>query len=139
MMRNLLFVAAATFAILLQACAVPKTTSSDKDGVGLDRPQAFIAFANQRSSIHSFQSDGREGLWVEDAHGKWYYGKFFAPCIGVDNAVSLGFDTGTSDRLDRYSYVLVPRERERCAFQSFTESDPPPDGDRRTLESREVK
>lgn len=137
MRHNHSFIAAALTAILLQACAAPETVRSD--GVGLERPQAFIPFANQRSAIHSFQADGREGLWVEDARHNWFYGKFLAPCIGVDNAVSLGFDTGTSDRLDQFSYVIVPRERERCGFQSFTASDPPPDGNRRSLASEEVK
>ena len=135
--RHQSLLTAAALALLLQACTVPQTERSD--GVGLERPQAFIPFANQRSAIHSFQADGREGLWVEDARHNWFYGKFLAPCIGVDNAVSLGFDTGTSDRLDQFSYVIVPRERERCAFQSFTASDPPPDGNRRSLDSEEVK
>lgn len=130
--------AVALSALLLQACAVPPAQEKS-DGVGLERPESFIPFANQRSSIHSFQADGREGLWVEDARHNWYYGKFFSPCIGVENAVSLGFETGPNDRLDRYSYVIVPRERDRCAFQSFRASDPPPDGNRRSLATEEVK
>ena len=133
MKRYRQFFAMAVTAALVQACAVPEPVKSD--GVGLERPQAHIPFANQRSSIHTFQADGREGLWVEDAHGKWYYGKFFSTCLGLDHAFSLGFDTGTSDRLDRYGAVVLPNERERCLFKSFTESDPPPDGNRRTLES----
>jgi Family of unknown function (DUF6491) len=137
-MRNRFIVTAVAFATLLQACSTSGPVK-EPDGVSLDRPQAFIPFANQRSSIYSFQADGREGLWVEDAKHEWYYGKFLGPCIGIENAVGLGFDTGTSDRLDRYSYVLVPGERDRCPLSSFTKSDPPPDGDRRTLGSEEVK
>ena len=137
-MRNLYFVSAVAFATLLQACSTPKP-AKEPDGVSLDRPQAFIPFMNQRSSVYSFQADGREGLWVEDGNHKWYYGTFLGPCIGIENAVALGFDTGTSDRLDRYSHVLVPRERDRCPLMSFTESDPPPDGDRHSLASEEVK
>lgn len=137
MKRNHLPFAALALTALLGACAAPKPVTSD--GVNLERPQAFIPFANQRNSIHSFQADGREGLWVEDSRRNWFYGKFLAPCIGVDNAVTLGFDTGASDRLDRFSTVVVPRERERCPFTSFTASDPPPDGNRRSLESAEVK
>ncbi len=120
-------------AALLQACATPQNPSSD--GVALQREEAHIPFVNQRSAIHSFQADGREGLWVEDARHEWYYAKFYSPCFGVDYAITLGFDTGTSDRLDRYSTVIVPRDRERCPIQSFTKSDPPPDGDRHAVES----
>lgn len=116
-------------ALLLPACTLTQPTPSD--GVELKREEASIAFANQRSAIHSFQADGRDGLWVESGRREWYYAKFIAPCIGIENAVRLGFDTGTSDRFDRFSYVIVPNERDRCAIASFTESDPPPDGDRR--------
>lgn len=117
---------------LLGGCTIPEVQKSD--GVELKREEASIPFANQRSALHSFQADGREGLWVEAARGEWYYAKFFSPCIGLENAIRLGFDTGTSDRLDRFSHVIVPYERERCAIMSFTKSDPPPEGDRREYE-----
>lgn len=131
-MKRLLILAAvaAIPAGLLAGCA--NLGNATSDGVELKREEASIAFANQRSAIRSFQADGREGLWVESGLGEWYYARFLAPCIGVDNAVRLGFDTGNSDRFDRFSHVIVPNERERCAIISFTKSDPPPDGDRRT-------
>lgn len=132
-MRPLLTLAiTASTAALLQGCTNLQSASSD--GVSLQREEAAIPFANQRSSVTSFQADGRDGLWVESGRGDWYYARFIAPCIGIDNAVRLGFDTGTSDTLDRFSHVIVPNERERCAIISFTKSDPPPDGDRRAYE-----
>lgn len=132
-MRRLLIVAATAAPIaLLQGCtSLPGTTS---DGVELRREEVAIPFATQRSAVTSFQADGRDGLWVESGRGDWYYARFISPCIGVDHAVRLGFDTGTSGMLDRYSHVIVPNERDRCAISSFTRSDPPPDGDRRNYE-----
>lgn len=134
-MKNSMLLMAATAGLGLQACTTPQSVTSD--GMGLEREQASIAFANQRSAVTSWQADGREGLWVESGRGEWYYAKFFAPCIGVDHAVQVGFDTGTSERLDRFSHVIVPNERERCAIMSFTKSDPPPDGDRRTFKAED--
>lgn len=135
MNRAMLPIAAvAAMAGALQACKTPEP--AEPDGVSLTRQEVFIPFANQRSAVTSWQADGRDGVWIEGGRGDWYYAKFLAPCQGVDSAVQLGFDTGTSDRIDRFSHVIVPRERERCALISLTRSDPPPDGDRRDFEPK---
>jgi outer membrane biogenesis lipoprotein LolB len=122
----------ATGAVLLQACQTTETT--EPDGTSLDREESFIPFANQRSSVTSWQANGREGLWIESGRGDWYYARFMAPCQGIDSAIRLGFDIGNSDRIDRFSYVIVPNERERCPIVSLKKSDPPPDGDRRKFD-----
>jgi Family of unknown function (DUF6491) len=121
----------------LQACANLETTSSD--GVNLRKEETSIYFANQRSAVHTWQADGREGLWIQDGRKDWYYASFIGPCFGIENSIRLGFDTGTSDKLDRFSYVIVPEEDQRCAIGSFTRSDPPPQGKRRNLANEEVK
>lgn len=118
-------------AAMLPACRAPEATVAGPGGVELKREETFIPFANQRSAIVRWQADGRDGLWIESGLGQWYYARFMNPCIGIENAVRLGFDTGTSGQLDRFSYIIVPNERERCAIASFTNSDPPPAGDRR--------
>ncbi len=128
----LTIVASAAAGMLLPGCQTPQPMESD--GVALDREEVFIPFANQRSAVTGWQADGREGVWIESGRGDWYYAKFLAPCQGIDNTVRLGFDTGTSDRIDRFSHVIVPNERDRCAIISLTKSDPPPDGDRRDFE-----
>jgi hypothetical protein len=138
MKRIHLVAVAVVTAAALQACANLEDTGTST-GVGLSKEEASIPFANQRSAVHSWQADGREGLWVQDARREWYYAKFIGPCHGLDHAISLGFDTGTSDRIDRFSHVIVPDERERCAIISFTRSEPPPDGKRRSLAGEEVK
>jgi hypothetical protein len=124
-------------ALALQGSANLENTGTSS-GVALDKEQASIPFASQRSAVHSWQADGREGLWVQDARRDWYYAKFIGPCHGLDHALSVGFDTGTSDRIDRFSHVVVPNE-DRCAIISFTKSEPPPDGKRRSLMGEEVK
>jgi hypothetical protein len=130
--------AGAVTLLALQACANLEDMGRS-DGVALTRDEVSIPFASQRSAVHSWQADGREGMWVQDARRDWYYAKFNAPCFGLDHAIQVGFDTGTSDRIDRFSYVVVPDERDRCAIISFTKSDPPPEGKRRSLMGEEVK
>ncbi|HMA12060.1 MAG TPA: DUF6491 family protein [Steroidobacteraceae bacterium] len=86
--------------------------------------QASIPFVDHHS-IRDWQADGKDGLWVQDVRRNWYYAKLLGPCIGLDFALSIGFDTGPSNQLDKFSSIIVPREG-RCQITSFTRSDPPP-------------
>lgn len=85
--------------------------------------QASIPFAN-RGGILDWHADKDRGLWVQDAHRNWYYAKFMGPCIGLDFASSIGFDTRPLGNFDRFSAVFVPGTG-RCTVQSFTVSDSP--------------
>lgn len=132
-MKTVHLLGALVVAATLQACAHLETSSAaSPGGVALEN-ETSIPFANQRSAIQSWQVDGRDGLWVQDGRREWYYAKFTGPCLGIEHAVQLGFDTGTSDRLDRFSHVIVPGES-RCSIISFTKSVAPPDGKRRTFD-----
>ncbi len=133
MKRNVLAAIAAL--AFLQGCANLQSTPSEPEGVALKGEETFIPFANLSTAVHSWQADGIEGLWIEGQHRDWYYAKFLGPCHGVDRSIRLGFDTGTSDKLDRFSYVIVPEENMRCAIESFTASDPPENGRRRSPDS----
>jgi hypothetical protein len=124
---------AAMVAGALQGCATPPASTSS-DGVGLKQEETAIPFFNsQRSAVTGWQADGLEGLWIEGSHREWYYAKLNGPCFGLDNAIRLGFDTGPSDRLDRFSQPA------NCPIISFTKSDPPPDGKRHTFEDAKTK
>lgn len=120
-------------AAALQACAHLETSSAASAGGVALEDETAIPFANQRSAIQSWQVDGDMGLWVQDGRREWYYAKLAGPCLGIEHAIRLGFDTGTSDRLDRFSHVIVPGES-RCAIISFTKSQAPPEGNRRTFD-----
>lgn len=139
MMNPLLPLAAMSALALLQACSTPPPAGDRTDGVSLTREEAAIPFFNsQRAAVTGWQADGVEGLWVEGARNEWYYAKLNSPCIGLDNALRLGFDTGVSDRLDRFSRILVPNEPGGCTITSFTRSDPPPDRRRRNVPTDET-
>ncbi|MBK9251467.1 MAG: hypothetical protein IPM70_05985 [Proteobacteria bacterium] len=79
--------------------------------------QASIPFVDHHS-IRDWQADGKDGLWVQDLRRNWYYAKLLGPCIGLDFALSIGFDTGPSNQFDKFSSILVPREG-RCQVTSL--------------------
>lgn len=88
-------------------------------------PEASIPFADH-GGIYDWEADRQQGLWVQDIHRNWYYAKFMGPCIGLDFANVLAFDTRPLGTFDRFSKVRVPRERMVCTVQSFVRSSAPP-------------
>ncbi len=88
------------------------------------KPEASIPFADH-GGIWNWQADGDKGLWVQSNQRQWYYAKFLGPCIGLDYANSIGFDTRPMGTFDRFSAVVVPRWG-KCQVQSFELSDGPP-------------
>ncbi|HXC59200.1 MAG TPA: DUF6491 family protein [Steroidobacteraceae bacterium] len=99
---------------------------------GLQKEEASIPFVNHRN-IRDWQADKDQGLWIQDERRNWYYAKLLGPCINLDWALSVGFETGgASATLDKFSAVVVPDEgfsrgnHQRCQFTSLTRSDPPP-------------
>jgi hypothetical protein len=86
--------------------------------------QAYIPFANH-GGIRDWKADRDQGLWVQDIHRHWYYAKLMGPCIGLDFATTIGFDTRPQGRFDQFSSIRVPGGH-RCAVQTFTPSGAPP-------------
>ena len=124
------------FSCSLAACIVAGCIATPRDTQGgalVSGPEASIPFANQRSTIREWQADGVHGIWVQDVHRNWYYGKFHASCFGLDFANVVGFRTGSTGRLDRFSSIEVPDEG-RCTFSSFVAAPEPPDNGKRRRE-----
>ena len=93
-------------------------------------PKAYIPFANH-GGIRDWKADRDQGLWVQDIHRKWYYAKFMGPCLGLNFAQTIGFDTHPLGQFDQFSAIFVPGGGGgRCAVQSFTVSGAPPNGKR---------
>ena len=86
--------------------------------------EARISFANE-GGIRDWQADGDRGIWVQDNHRHWYYGKFMSPCTGLQFVYAVRFKTGAAGELDRFGAVRA-RDTGNCTFTSFTESEGPP-------------
>src|SRR5262249_39401009 len=53
--------------------------------------------------------DAAKVLWVHANNRQWYYATFMGPCIGLNFANAVGFDTHPMGTFDRFSAVVVPR------------------------------
>ena len=62
---------------------------------------------------------------MQDTHRQWYYAQLMAPCIGLNFAQAIGFDTHPQDRFDHFSSIVVPGNG-RCAVSSLRTSTIPP-------------
>jgi hypothetical protein len=115
--RSAILVTLATLAAsTAMAAAKSPFTKSSADG--------WIPFANH-GGIRDWRDDGDRGMWVQGSDRHWFYATFMSPCIGLPFAQSVGFVTGPSGELDKWSSVLVRGEL-RCVIQTFTPSDGPP-------------
>lgn len=88
------------------------------------KPAASIPFANH-GGIWNWQADKDKGLWVQSNNRRWYYATFMGPCIGLNFANAVGFDTRPMGTFDRFSAVVVPSWG-KCQVQSFELSEGPP-------------
>lgn len=84
---------------------------------------ARIPFANS-GGIRDWHPDGTRGLYVQDAHRRWYYATLFGPCFDLPYTESVAFLTRGTDSLDKFSAVAV--RGQRCQFSSLVVSGPPP-------------
>ena len=67
--------------------------------------------------IEDWRAEGADAMLIRGRNGSWYRARFFGPCIGLRFRESVAFVTDGTDRLDRFSSVLV--DGERCWFRSF--------------------
>jgi hypothetical protein len=115
----------------------------DPPAAGLSKEEVSIPFANHRN-IRDWQADKDQGLWIQDERRNWYYAKLLGPCYNLDWALHIGFDTGGSSSLDKFSTIIVPdpaytRGREaRCQFTSLTRSDAPPPKPKREAKQKGI-
>jgi len=101
------------------------TVAAEEKAAPTHAVEASIPFVDHHN-IRDWQADKKEGIWIQDQRRNWYYARLLGPCIGLDWALSIGFDTGGgSGQLDKFSSILVPGEG-RCQITSLTRSEAPP-------------
>lgn len=124
------------------ALAAASAVAADADAA-LRKEEVSIPFVNHRN-IRDWQADKDQGLWIQDQRRNWYYAKLLAPCNNLDWALHIGFDTGPTSSLDKFSTIVVPdptyspRHHERCQITSLTRSDAPPPQPKRGFQHKGV-
>ena len=74
--------------------------------------------------VRSFRTVGFDTLYLRVGRRDWYRATLVGQCLGLPNALRIGFDTHGSSTLDNTSSVLVGGES--CRIISLVRSDPPP-------------
>jgi hypothetical protein len=120
--KTVTWMRAATGALFLTLAGSAMAAAASTDPANV--ADAYIPFASH-GGIRDWEADRTRGLWVQDVHRKWYYAKLMGPCIGLNFAHSIGFDTHPLGRFDKFSAIIVPGSG-RCVVQTFTRSDAPP-------------
>ncbi|MEG3145981.1 DUF6491 family protein [Sphingomonas sp. RT2P30] len=104
--------------MLLAVTAQAQTPASE---VGKPARIPFIRFGQ----IEDFEADSDKGVYLQDAHRRWYYASIFGPCTGLPFATRIGIDTRfAGDTLDSTGTLLV--DGERCKIDQLTTSAAPP-------------
>lgn len=124
MKRNWWVAAAGIAATLCLSATFSTAAFADESAASSGSSDVSIPFANH-GGIRDWRADSDRGLWIQDTFGKWYYAAVMGPCIGLNFANSIGFDTRPQGSFDRFSSIVVPREG-RCAIQSLRPSGAPP-------------
>jgi uncharacterized protein DUF6491 len=86
--------------------------------------EASIAFADH-GGIRDWRGDDERTLYLQDRFFRWYKATLMSPAPDLRTALAVRFDTGASDRFDRFSWVVV--RGQRYAVQSLVriEGKPP--------------
>ena len=104
-------------ALVSIAAGGARLAHSQEEGSG----HASIDFVSL-GGIDDWRAQGNEALLIKASNGNWYRAEFAAPCPGIRFRDAIGFVTDGTDRLDKFSSVLV--HGERCWFRSFEKIDP---------------
>jgi hypothetical protein len=86
--------------------------------------EVSIPFASHARSIRTFEATSDDVLYLQDRQRRWYRAEIGAGCFGLSFANAIGYDTRGSLSLDRFSRIIVGRDR--CPILSLTRSDGPP-------------
>ncbi len=84
--------------------------------------ETSIPFANFHG-IRNYETDGNDGLWLEDSRHRWYYATVAGPCWNLDFAQQIGYDTRGSTTFDKFSAIIVGQQR--CQILSVVTANKP--------------
>lgn len=84
--------------------------------------EASIPFFHHRQ-LTSFTPIDDDTVYLR-AGGRWYRAELMTPCFELPWANAIGVDTRGSSSLDRFSTLIVGRDR--CRLQSLVASEAPP-------------
>ena len=115
-MRRTVSLALALAFVLLGAGRLVRAQVED-----VEKNHASIEFVSL-GGIDNWRAEGNQAMLIKGLNGSWYRAEFFSPCSGLQFRDRVAFVTDGTDRLDKFSSILV--RGERCWFRSFDKIDP---------------
>lgn len=107
----------------LLAAAVPALADATPEPAA-QAEQVRIPFASF-GTIRSFRPVGDTIVYLQGTHRRWYRAELNGPCINLNSALRIGFDTRyNGNTLDNSSTLIVGGER--CRIMSLTRAAGPP-------------
>ncbi len=110
------------FIVSIMSAAVLLSTSAAITGASAG-PNPGIDFANMHGTIRDWKNDGNKALLIQGPGKQWYRAEFTNSCHALPFAEQIGFVTDGTNRIDRFSSIVV--KGERCWFKSFAAVDAP--------------
>ena len=108
----------------LLAAFVPSLADAAPGPAAAPAEQVRIPFASF-GTIRSFRPVGDTIVYLQGTHRRWYRAELNGPCINLNSALRIGFDTRYSgNTLDNTSTLIVGGEP--CRIMSLTRADGPP-------------
>jgi hypothetical protein len=108
-------------ALALAAPAVYAETPSPQAEAQKD---ARIPFVNH-GGIRDWRSDDRDTVYIQANNRDWYKATLMTPAFDLPFANAIGFDTGPSGTLDRFSSIVVRGQRYPIASLERIVGEPP--------------
>ena len=111
---------ALTLATLGAAVAASVPAAAREPAIGEEASIPFVSI----DSIRNCRAIDRDTIYFEDRRRRWYRGEVIGPCLNLPFAQAIGVDTRGTNRLDRFSTVLV--RGDRYQLTSLVRSEEPP-------------
>ena len=113
----------------LLAAIVPAFADAAHGPAAAPAEQVRIPFASF-GAIRNFRPVGDDVVYLQGTHRRWYRAELNGPCINLNSALRIGFDTRyNGNTLDNTSTLIVGGEP--CRIMSLTRADGPPPRRRR--------
>ena len=110
------------FPLVLAALAAAAPLAASPPEGGYVAEQVRIPLAGYR--VRSFRTVGFDTVFFRVGRRDWYRADLIGHCLGLPNALRLGFDTHGSSTLDNTSSVIVGGES--CRIGSLVRVAEPP-------------
>jgi hypothetical protein len=110
-----------------QQPAVPVSKPPPPNGPVVDptTSEARIPFANQ-GGIYNWRAVNDRTLLIQARNRQWFKATLFAPCIDLQFAQRVGFESNADGSFDKFSSIRVSKQK--CSIVSLVPTEAPAKG-----------